>query len=98
MGEFGRHLIVPSPPAVSRFLTTDFACLGGWLRVQASGRSASGVVEDEPASVSGINFRGFPYRAGGLVPESGRFGRGFVIVRRDPSADGLPWWVDGFEG
>ena len=49
-------------------------------------------------SVSEIDFRGFPVCAGGLVPEFGCVGWGFVIIRRNPGTDGLPGRFDGLEG
>ncbi len=55
------------------------------------------VVEDERASVSESDFRGLPGGAGALVPESGRFPWGFVIVGWNQGADDFPRWFDGLE-
>jgi len=69
---------------------------GDLLRAGVCG--ASGVFQDESASVSEIDFRGFPACAVGLVPEFGRVGWGFVVVGWNPGADGLPRRFDGLEG
>ena len=95
-GEFGRHLSLPSPTALSRyFLAAGFGVISaGCLEPVAV---SSGVFQDESAAVSEIDFRGFPSCAGGLVPEFGRVCWGFVIVGRNPGTDGLPRWFDGLE-
>ena len=67
------------------------------VELDAAGHSVSGVVEDGCASISEIDFRGFPTCAGGLVPEFGRVGWGFVIVGWNPGTDGLPGRFDGLK-
>jgi hypothetical protein len=71
----------------------------GFVRVLASTFWPLGGFQDEGAAVSAVNFWGLPSLVGALVPEFKVFRRrGFVFVGCDPSPDGLPGWVDGFEG
>lgn len=96
-GEFGLHLSILSQTALPRYFWQRV--LGKCRRVASNwGLRASGVFQDEGASVSEIEFRGFPACAGGLVPEFGCVGWGFVIIRRNPGPDGLPGRCDGLEG
>ena len=78
------------------FCRRDVASFRGFA--SSRGLRASGVFQDESASVSEIDFRGFPACAGGLVPEFGRVGWGFVVVGWNPGSDGLPGRFDGLEG
>ena len=95
-GEFGRHLSLPSPTAFpGSFLAAGFGVISaGCLELVAV---SSDVFQDESASISEIDFRDFPTCAGGLVPEFGRVGWGFVIVGWNPGTDGLPGRFDGLE-
>ena len=83
-------------PQCQDFLITDFAYRGGLLQAQVDGRWVSGVVGDERASVSGIDFLCLPGGAGALVPEfESGVGSGFIIVSRNPeSKRGWPAKVD----
>ena len=72
---------MPSPPAASRpFIQTNFHVLEGCFELDAADHGVSGVVEDEGATVSEVDFPGFPRGAATLVPEFGRVSRGFVLV------------------
>ncbi len=77
------------------FWQRDVASFRGFA--SSRGLRASGVFQDESASVSEIDFRGFPTCAGGLVPKFKRVGWGLVIVRRNPGTNGLPGRFDGLE-
>ena len=96
-GEFERYSCKPFPTALPSYFWQRV--LGRFRRVASRllPRS-SGVFEDQSASISGFGFHGFPSRAGGLVPEFGRVGWGFVIVGWYPSTECLPGRFDGLEG
>ena len=78
-------------------------CQGfSWLRIFANLFDEPyllGVFHDEDAAVSEVDFWGLPSLVGALVPEFEAVSRWrFVFVGWDPASDGLPGWVDGFEG
>ena len=72
--------------------------LGSGFSDFVAGHHRFGVFQDEGATVSEVDFRGRPRLGRALVPE---FEVGFwlfVFVVGDPTANGLPGRVDGFDG
>ena len=97
-GEIPMELSIPFRAALPRhFLAAGF-CVVPRVRFEPVVRVRQVLIQDERASVSEIDFRGFPACAGALVPEFGRVGREFVFVGWNPGADGLPRWFDGLKG
>ena len=83
-GEFSLNFSILLQPAVPRiFLQWNLASFQGFA--SSLRPRVSGVFQDERAAVSEVDFRGFPGGAGGLIPEFGGVGSGFVIVGWDPT-------------
>ena len=94
---FWRRLSIPSPTGLPGYFWQRVLEGFRWV---ASSRWlwSSGVPGHGSGSVSRFDFRGFPACAGGLVPEFGRTGWGFVITGWNRGPDGLPGRSDELEG